>query len=144
MWDLRRQQQVPGWAGRAPRLLDVAFSPDGRTLATLAAKPGATSTGLIHLWSVADGRRLAEFPIPADTGSHVTFSADGRVVIATSAPVFVGAWLFGTADHRALGSFQAAHGLIWGLAVDPTGTTLATVHGNGGALRTWTITLTTR
>ncbi|MCE6999105.1 TIR domain-containing protein [Saccharothrix sp. S26] len=62
-----------------PGSLGIAFSPDGRTLAT-------TNGGLV-LWDVGSGgqpRRLSTPVRKFDTHSDVAFSPDGRIVAATA------------------------------------------------------------
>ena len=70
-----------GWAG----VRSVAFSPDGRWLAT-AGMAGAA------LWSVATGARGGKFSGPPDGVSSVAFSPDGRTLAGSGADGKVRLW----------------------------------------------------
>ncbi|HMF55862.1 MAG TPA: carboxypeptidase regulatory-like domain-containing protein [Pyrinomonadaceae bacterium] len=56
--------------------LDVAFSPDGQTVAVVGRKTG------IDLWRISDGTHLLNIPGPKHA---LTFSADGQYIISTQA-----------------------------------------------------------
>jgi WD40 repeat protein len=77
IWDVRTGDQLRLIAGQSrPSSFSVAFSPDGRLLAT-------AGDGTASLWSVATGRELRRVDGQADRLSHVAFSPDGRTLVAT-------------------------------------------------------------
>jgi WD40 repeat protein len=77
IWDARTGDQVRSIAGHSARVLSVAFSPDGRLLATGAGD------GTASLWNVATGGELRRLDGRADLLTHVAFSPDGRSLFAT-------------------------------------------------------------
>jgi WD40 repeat protein len=68
----------------------VAFSPDGRLLAT------ASSAGTVRLWDVATGAEIRQVGDPDDRLTGVAFSPDGRVLAATGTDADIRLW--GLAD----------------------------------------------
>src|SRR5262249_47263950 len=77
IWDIASGEQVRMIAGHSLPTRSVAFSPDGRLLATAAAD------GTACLWSAATGQELRRLDGRADTLRNVAFSPDGRTLAAT-------------------------------------------------------------
>jgi len=122
----------------------VAFSPDGKTLATgLSALRGAGST--LRLWDVAEGTATAPWPDQIEDVTKVAFSPDGKT-LATTGALEVSLWTQGSRTGIALPHPQ----LPLDLAFAPDGRTLATGGRYGAAwlwdlpTRTVTATLTTQ
>ncbi|GAA3837158.1 hypothetical protein GCM10022226_69040 [Sphaerisporangium flaviroseum] len=114
-------------------LLDVTFSPDGRTLVA-AAMDGTT-----HVWSVADPRRPVLRQTLDEHGSWVNsaaFTPDGRLLVTAGkdADVVVSA-VSPQGEMRRLTEFTPDPGsVVWWTAVSPDGRVLAT---SGGTPALW-------
>jgi WD40 repeat protein/tRNA A-37 threonylcarbamoyl transferase component Bud32 len=60
----------------------VAFSPDGRRLASIAAS--GNQLGAVTLWDVATGEAIRTLPAKNGTNAYLAFSPDGQRVASTS------------------------------------------------------------
>jgi WD40 repeat protein len=77
----RAIRSYPGEAvleGHRQPVLDVAFSPDGRSLLT------ASADGTARLWDVGTGAEIARVTEDSGLVSRALFSPDGRLVLAVS------------------------------------------------------------
>ncbi len=73
LWDLATLKAVPLPAGHREAVVDLAFSPDGRMLATADHFNAA-------LWDVATGRPRLVFEAGPEQVSHVAFAPTGRTL----------------------------------------------------------------
>jgi WD40 repeat protein len=55
----------------------VTFSPDGKYLATAMRYTG------VSIWNVKNGKRLLNFPLPDEQVNNLTFSPEGKYIMAT-------------------------------------------------------------
>jgi WD40 repeat protein len=107
----------------------VAVSPDGKTLASCG------NDHLVKLWSMADGKLLAELAGHASHVYNLAFHPSGKFVVSADLMGLVKQWDLGTGlpvrelDARVLHKydpvFRADHGGIRGMAFDAAGTLLA-------------------
>lgn len=80
------------------RVLALAFSADGTTLATGGGE--ASRSGELMLWNVADGKLIRSFEdAHSDTVYGVDFSADGKLLASAAADKFVKVFDLSTGEH---------------------------------------------
>jgi WD40 repeat protein/transcriptional regulator with XRE-family HTH domain len=134
---LMEQQQrgiLPGNAANSGATA-VAFSPDGKLLAT------AYGDGYVRLWNPATGQAVGS-PLPADTSLDgfvydVAFSPDGKLLATADIHGYVRLW--NPATQRAVGAPIAADTDVEGvssMSFSPDGKLLATA-GVDGTVRLW-------
>lgn len=120
---------VPDAPSESPGVLDVGFSPDGRSVATATF----ASDEPVDLWDVGTGDHLRALPYDiydANAGHAVGFSSDGRFV-AGSGFTFVSVWSLSDDGH-----VQIETGVVNALDFSPDGSLLVT-GANDGSLRLW-------
>jgi WD40 repeat protein len=111
----------------------LAFTADGRTLATHWADEGADES-TISLWDTATGRPLRRFGIPAGAAGFLQFSPDGRTLLSTGNVPLV--YLWDVATGKPLLHHPAHEGQISSLVFTPDGRTLVS-GSHDGTLRLW-------
>ncbi|MFB4315515.1 WD40 repeat domain-containing serine/threonine protein kinase [Actinomadura sp. 21ATH] len=113
--------------GHAHAVDAVAFSPDGRLLAS-----GSAGDETARLWDVATGRTVREL-----TGAGVrsaAFSPDGRYLATGNEDDTASLW--DVATGRRIRSSRAGEHGVWSVAFSPDGRTLA---GGGSGVRLWDV-----
>jgi WD40 repeat protein len=133
-WDLDNQAQITARPFASPAQGNaVAFSPDGRTVAT------GSADGNVRLWDAATGQEIGP-PMSSDAQpvATVAFSPDGALVAAGSADGNVQLW--NTATQQVAGSAMVVGPAeVDALAFSPDGKLLAT-GGQDGTARLWDVT----
>jgi WD40 repeat protein len=132
-WNLTDRARITARPFASPaRGNAVAFSPDGRTVAT------GSADGNVRLWDAATRQEIGP-PMSSDAKpvAAVAFSPDGTLVAASSADGNVQLW--DTATQQEAGSALVAGAAeVAALAFSPDGKLLAT-GGQDGAVRLWDV-----
>ncbi|MEV5431952.1 XRE family transcriptional regulator [Streptomyces sp. NPDC052701] len=142
LWDItdpRRPRPLP--VRRTPLPVSAAFSPDGRTLATVG------QDGALRLWSPSRRhglRPLTSLPPGPATGTgrltSVAFGPDGRTLVAGSTDRTVRRWDTSRPRRpRPLPALRGHRGAVASVAFSPDGRTLAT-GGWDHTVRLWAVT----
>jgi WD40 repeat protein len=109
----------------------VAYSPDGQTLATLAATKEnderGNPWGNVQLRRAEDGKEL--FSLGVQDATCLAFSPDGQILATGSPDGTVQLWQ--VADGKLLATFEGHSGTIAGLAFSPDGMLLGSGSDDG-------------
>jgi WD40 repeat protein len=134
LWDTetgRRRCVLP--SGRGPNNYGLAFSPDGRTLATDSTETGSDRT-TISLWDVKTGKRGRRFQVPARSAFVLTFAPDGRALLSSGPEPRVRLW--DTTTGKQLLPDSTHQGAVTALAFTARGRTLVS-GADDGTLLVW-------
>ncbi len=111
-----------GWVG------GVAFSPDGKTIAT------ASADHTVKFWDAATGKELATLAAHDDIVTAVVYSKDGTQFATASFDGTAKVWT--TAKRELVHTFKGGRGAVLTVAFKPNGFALAT-GGIDGNVRVW-------
>ncbi|RKU07490.1 hypothetical protein C6502_17080 [Candidatus Poribacteria bacterium] len=121
------------WSESSKRISSIAFSPDGRLLAS-----GSADDGTIKLWDVETGQNIATFtekPEPNSSMLCVAFSPEGTKLVVGSAAgiklleVPTGEYIYAR-QHIDIGELEFSLN-IFSVAFSPDGTKLASASWDG-------------
>ncbi len=98
IWDATTGQTLTlyeGHSGLAPYVYAVAWSPDGKQIASACSSTGLDKT--VHLWDAVTGQLLNRYDVPSDWMPHfsvlsVAWSPDGTRIAATCGHNVIRVW----------------------------------------------------
>jgi RNA polymerase sigma factor (sigma-70 family) len=127
LWDAATGKQLLQLEGHRPPL-SVAFSPDGRLLAS------GDTHGTIQFWDTATGKVLRQIRQEGHSAQSIAFSPDGKQLASGSVLGTVGMW--DVATGKDLRPHQGHESSVRALALAPDGRTLASASWDH-SIRLW-------
>lgn len=109
---------------------NMAFSPDGETLATVASRDD-----VIRLWDVSTGKVLALCKGHNSAPGTAVFSPDGKTLASASDDSTVRLW--DVASGKEKDNFKGHDGGVWSVAFSPDGKSLASGGERDKTVTVW-------
>lgn len=150
LWDSSTRKALYDLPGHNSLVFAVAFSPDGKVLASTAQRtdPRGNAAAEIKLWDVTTGRALWTVGLE-DAGmlNSIAFSPDGRLLAGggrdagDSEGAFGKVALWEVATGKELATFEAPRGEVQKVSFSPDGRSLAAATDQllRGAVTVWDV-----
>ena len=131
LWSLTDRQQITTLEGHTRYIESLAFSPDGKTLAT------GSADGTARLWNVHTGEHKATLVGHTRPVTTVAFSPDGKTLATGSWDDTVQLWDPATGNHK-MTLTEHSEGIKM-VVFSPDGRTLAIVPYNTPEVQFWDV-----
>ena len=135
LWDVEGRRLLATLGKQKGSVLWVAFSHDGKTLASVAGWPYALDTPAeVTLWDVASHRKLATLVGHTSSTCRPDFSPDDRLLATPHGNGTILLWDLGS--RTIVGTLAGHQGLVISVRFSPDGQLLAS-SGIDGTVRLW-------
>ena len=134
VWDIKDHKRLATYRGQSGMVMTIAFSPDGRRVASGGVVGGYPQKGEARVWDAATGREIYNLQ---GNGSHVAgivFSRDGKRLVTASWDQTVRVW--DAENGREVQVLRGHTSYVWSAAFNPSGTRLVT-PGFDGTAKLW-------
>jgi eukaryotic-like serine/threonine-protein kinase len=131
IWDVGSGQLIRSLAGPTDGVICVAYSPDGRSIAT-----GGGSDNAVRLWDAVSGALVRTLRGHSGRVGSVAFSPGGRRIASTGSDETIKVWE--TATGRELRTLRGHSKVINRVAYSPDGRTVASASPDG-TVRLWDV-----
>jgi eukaryotic-like serine/threonine-protein kinase len=130
LWDPKTGRLIRGWFGGRGTTAALAFSPDGRTLASAHL----VEQDNVRLWDVATGKRLATLSGHTASACTLAFHPHGKLLASAGSDKTIRLW--DVEERSCLRALYGHDGTIQQLEFASAGTELASVASDG-TVRVW-------
>jgi WD40 repeat protein len=129
IWDVAQAKQILSLPGFTTAVRSLAFSPDGKVLAT------GSDDQKVGIWDMSSGKEVHELS-PVGLHIHLAFSPDGSLLIAATENGMIAIW--DTSTWAQIATLTASSGELTGLAFTPDSKFIIS-GAVDGVIRFWAI-----